>query len=133
MTDPDLFGGTLRPQPTPTRHTRPRKPTVAGRTPTTPAGGTPREALAALADVHDGRLGVLDNTGRIVQFTEHDQVRQAHNDHVITALTRSGYVTENDKDRVSCRHGAIRRPVVPLKLTRAGRELLERWFALHGT
>jgi hypothetical protein len=79
------------------------------------------------------RLGVLDNTGRVVRFTDHEQVRQARNDDVVTALIRSGYVTEDEKNRVSCRHGAVRRPVVPLALTRSGKALFERWAALQGT
>lgn len=138
MTDSDLFGGALSPQQTTTRPGRPRRSTrdTGGQNPsrsfTTP-GGTPREAAAALADIHDGLLGVLDNTDRIVRFTEHDHVRQARNDDVIAALIRSGYVTENDQGRVSCRHGAVRRPVVPLMLTPSGRALLERWSALKGT
>jgi hypothetical protein len=127
----DLFGGTLRPQQT-TSQTRTRANPDTGRSRSfaKPAGGTPREALDALSDIHADRLGVLDNTDRIVQFTDYDQVRQARNDDVIAALVRSGYVTENDKERVSCLHGAVRRPVVPLTLTRTGRALLERWTAL---
>ena len=129
----DLFGGTLHPHQTGTGRRRTNPETASSRSFAKPAGGTPREALDALTDIHAGRLGVLDNTDRIVRFTDHGQVRQTRNDDVITALVKSGYVTENDKERVSCRHGAVRRPVVPLKLTRTGRTLFERWSALHGT
>jgi hypothetical protein len=135
MSEPDLFGGTLQAPAsagTPGR-AAPGSSRSSSRSFAKPAGGTPREALDALADIHHGRLGVLDNTDRIVRFTDWEQVRQARNDDVIAALVRSGYVTENDKDRMSCLHGAVRRPVVPLTLTRTGRTLLERWSALQGT
>ncbi len=129
MTEPDLFGGTLRPTPT----SNCRKTVSPPRAFAVNEGGSPREAAEALADIHNGRLGVLDNTGRVVRFIDHDQVRHGHNDAVVTALVRAGYVTEDDSGRVSCLHGAIRRPVVPLQLTNRGRALLERWSALHGT
>ena len=63
----DLFGGALRPQPTPTRRAKPTGDTAPSREFAKPAGGTPREAHDALADIHHGRLGVLDNTDRIVR------------------------------------------------------------------
>jgi hypothetical protein len=130
MTDFDLFGGALRPtqsSPKPGKTMSPRRSFAAQ------GGGSPREAAEALADIRDGRLGVLDNTGRVVRFIDHDQVRHGDNEGVVVALIRSGYVIEDDRGRVSCLHGAIRRPVIPLKLTGPGRVLLERWSALRGT
>jgi hypothetical protein len=108
-----------RPAPAPRGRTRSRQPI------------TPDRVVPALADVHEGRFGLLDDTDRVMVFEDHDRVRAALDDDLIGSLMWQGYVERRPhRDTVSCRHGAIRRPVTPLRLTKQGHTLLARWGAL---
>jgi hypothetical protein len=106
---------------------------TAGRLPASARspGGSPVRVVGVLQDVRDGRLGVLDATGRVVEFYGDDQVRYSPDEDVTGGLIIQGYIAETgDRYRVTCRHGAIRRPVTPLRLTPDGKRLLLRWSSL---
>jgi hypothetical protein len=127
-TQPDLFGNTASDRPAPAE---PASRPAAPRAPRARSGGSPQMAAEVLAEVNDGRYGVLDTTDRVVVFEDSDRVRHAIEEDVIASLMAGGYVTQKGtRDTVSCHHGAIRRPVTPLRLTPRGRQLLSRWSAL---
>lgn len=93
-----------------------------------PPGGSPQRATEVLGEIRDGRYGVLDTTDRIVWFTDDRHVRHSADEDVVASLMAEGYVVERgDRYRVGCRHGAVIRPVTPLRLTPDGRKLLSRW------
>lgn len=120
-----LFGAQLPATPTPQRDAPPPRPRNAR-----PAA-TPDVARDLLAEVQEGRYGLLDDTDRVVVFEDLDRVRVATDEDAVHALISGGYVQRGPaRETVSCHHGAIRRPVSPLRLTRQGRALLHRWSAL---
>jgi hypothetical protein len=128
MTQPqlDLFTTPGRSAPAPARACLPPR-TRATRTPATPA-----VAQDVLVEIVDGRYGLLDDTDRVVVFEDTDRVRLAVDEDVVHTLTSQGYVQAHPpRDTVSCLHGAIRKPVTPLRLTASGRRLLARWSALR--
>lgn len=99
------------------------------------AGGSPQRAAELLGEVADGRFGLIDDTDRVVVFEDvtgsTGRVRHAVEEDAITALIRSGCVTTSGyRDRLFCLHGAIRRPVTPLRLTPRGDTYRHRWNAL---
>ncbi|WP_209440791.1 hypothetical protein [Amycolatopsis thermoflava] len=88
-------------------------------------------AQDVLAEVQDGRYGLLDDSDRVVLFEDTDRVRIATDEDTVHALMQGRYVERCPaRDTVSCLHGVVRRPVSPLRLTRQGRNLLSRWSAL---
>ncbi len=94
-------------------------------------GGSPARVVRVLQDVRDSRLAVLDTTGQIVERYADDRVRLSPDDDVAAALMAQGYAAEQgDRHRITCKHGAISRPVTPLRLTPDGKRLLLRWAAL---
>ena len=110
------------PAPAHTAHVRSRRSRSTGR---------PEVAAEVLADVHHGRYGLLDDGDRYVMFEDDTCVRLAAEDNVLASLAANGYVERRPaRDTVSCRHGAIRRPVTPLRLTKRGHDLMNRWAAL---
>jgi hypothetical protein len=81
--------------------------------------------------VHHGRYGLLDDGDRFVVFEDDDRIRLAAEDNVLASLMANGYIERRPaRDTVSCRHGVIRRPVTPLRLTKSGHGLMHRWAAL---
>lgn len=99
------------------RNTRPQRPDVAA------------EVLDA---IHHGRLGVLDDSDRVVVFEDDDRVRlSADEDTVISLLAQRYAERRPPRDTVSCLHGVVRKPVSPLRLTRSGAALRHRWAALR--
>lgn len=119
-----LFGTNPDPDPVPsgTAPARPRRSLSTG---------TPEVAADVLADVHHGRYGLLDDGDRYVVFEDDTRVRLAAEENVLASLAAGGYVERRPiRDTVSCRHGAIRRPVTPLRLTKRGHALMHRWGAL---
>jgi hypothetical protein len=93
---------------------------------------TPDVAADVLAEVQHARYGLLDDSDRVVVFEDDDRVRLALDEDTVLNLLAQGYVERRPaRDTVSCHHGAVRRPVIGLRLTRRGRDLLTRWSALH--
>jgi hypothetical protein len=123
MTDQlGLFGTNPEPAPPAAAPARPRR---------SRSTGTPEVAAEVLADVHHGRYGLLDDGDRYVVFEDDTRVRLAAEENVLASLAEGGYVERRPiRDTVSCRHGAIRRPVTPLRLTKRGHALMNRWGAL---
>ena len=81
--------------------------------------------------MHHGRYGLLDDGDRYVVFEDDTRVRLAADENVLASLVANGYVERRPaRDTVSCKHGAIRRPVTPLRLTKSGHALMHRWAAL---
>lgn len=120
----DLFATTTAPAPAPadTARARSRRSRSTGR---------PEVAAEVLADVHHGRYGLLDDGDRYVVFEDDTRVRLATDENVLDSLAANGYIERRPiRDTVSCRHGAIRRPVTPLRLTKSGHALMNRWGAL---
>jgi hypothetical protein len=115
----DLFGTTPEPAAAaPTRATRAR------------TSGRPEVAADVLAEVHHGRYGLLDDSDRFVVFEDDNRVRRAADDDVLASLMAGGYLERRPApDIVTCRHGAIRRLVTPLRLTKRGHGLMSRWQA----
>jgi hypothetical protein len=125
--DPDQFG-LFGAQPAPAEERdcpAPRRRRKRGR------AETPGFAQEALAEVQEGRYGLLDDTDRIVWFEDASHVRLAHDEEIVAGFIRQRYVERCPvRDTLITRHGAIRRPVLPLRLTKDGRALLSRWAAL---
>ena len=107
------------PVPTPRRgrKTRPQRPDLAA------------EVLDA---IHQGQLGMLDDSDRVVVFEDHDRIRLSLDEDIVASLLDERYVERCPaRDRVSCLHGVVRKPVTPLRLTKAGHSLRNRWTALR--
>lgn len=127
----DLFAPTTPPAPDPVESQpcpapRPRRRRGRGSTP------GPEVITQVLTETTAGRFGLLDDSERVVVFEEPDRVRVASEEDLVTGLMASGHLERHPRrDAVSALHGAIRRPVTPIRPTRAGRGLLARWSALH--
>jgi hypothetical protein len=105
------------PPPRRGRKTRPQRPDVAA---------------DVLEDVHLGKLGMLDDSDRVVVFEDHARVRLSLDEDTVVSLLDQRYVERCPaRDRVSCLHGVVRKPVSPLRLTKAGHTLRNRWTALR--
>lgn len=97
-------------------------------------GGSPARAHELLVDVQEGRYALLDTTDRVVRVSGEGRVRHASADDesVIVSLLASRFVAEAPaREATVVRHGAVTRPITPLRLTSAGRQLVSRWSALH--
>ncbi|GAA3044514.1 hypothetical protein [Actinokineospora globicatena] len=92
----------------------------------------PQVAADVLAEIHHGKLGALDDSDRIVVFEDDDRVRVSLDEDTALHLLAQHYIERGPaRDRVSCLHGVIRKPVTPLRLTKTGHALLKRWSVLH--
>ncbi|WP_156755001.1 hypothetical protein [Actinokineospora pegani] len=111
------------PAPEPTPIPRRRRP------PRTP---NPKAAQEILDFATTGRLGVLDDSDRIVAINrDDDRAREVPDSDTVHALIASGYLEPGpNRDVVDARWGITRKPVTPLRLTKTGRALLGRWAAL---
>ncbi|TQJ05446.1 hypothetical protein [Amycolatopsis cihanbeyliensis] len=88
-------------------------------------------AVEVLAEIEQYRYGMLDDTDRVVVFEDTDRVRMALDEDAVHHLISQGYAQRCPaRETVSCHHGAIRKPVTPLRLTKRGRTLLYRWSSL---
>lgn len=98
------------------------------------ASGTPGNPLVAkdvLADVRDGKFGLLDDTDRVMVITGDGHCRAALEEDIVMHLLSIGYVERSPaRETVSCLHGVVRKPILPLRLTRRGRDMLQRWSNL---
>ncbi|MFE3179080.1 hypothetical protein ACFXPA_44380 [Amycolatopsis sp. NPDC059090] len=133
--DPAQLGlfGTVDTAPAP-QSGRQCPPPRASRRKNASGGANPSVAKDVLAEVRDGRFALLDDTDRVLVFEDADRVRAALDEDVVHHLISGGYVSRGgSRDVVSAMHGAIRRPVTPLKLTARGRTTLQRWSNLART
>jgi hypothetical protein len=124
----DLFGAAV-PEIAPASATS--APARPARSSGARCSGRPEVAAEVLTDVHHGKYGLLDDGDRFVVFEDDDRIRLAAEDNVLGSLVSNGYIERRPaRDTVSCRHGVIRRPVTPLRLTKQGHALMHRWAAL---
>jgi hypothetical protein len=93
--------------------------------------GNPLVAKDVLAEVRDGRFGLLDDTDRVMVLDGDGHCRAALEEDVVMHLVSIGYVERSPaRGTISCLHGVVRKPVLPLRLTRRGRDMLHRWSNL---
>jgi hypothetical protein len=93
--------------------------------------GNPLVAKDVLAEVLDGKFGLLDDTDRVVVLDGEGHCRAALEEDIVLHLVSVGYVDRHPyRERISCLHGVVRKPVLPLRLTRRGRDMLQRWSNL---
>lgn len=92
-------------------------------------GGSVDQLALLLNEVHDGRYGLLDATGRAVEVDGDQHCRHTESEAMLDCLLRQRYLKE--ADQVQCRHGVIARPVILLRLTSAGEKLRRRWSHLR--
>ncbi|GAA0614281.1 hypothetical protein GCM10010174_34910 [Kutzneria viridogrisea] len=106
-------------------------PVVVASTSVQPSGlgGSVDLVAQVLVEVHDGRYGLLDSSGRAVEVDGDQHCRYTDADGLLDSLRVQGYLRESDT--VSCRHGVIAKPVTLLKLTGAGEKLRRRWSHLR--
>lgn len=122
--------GMVDPAPTPTSGRQ--CPPARGRKKPKGTSGNPLVAKDVLAEVNDGHYGLLDDTDKVVVFEDGERVRAALDEDIVHHLITNGYVDRSHaRETISCMHGVIRRPVLPLRLTRRGRDMLQRWSNLH--
>ncbi|MCS7483104.1 hypothetical protein ACFFQW_43775 [Umezawaea endophytica] len=100
----------------------------------TPAGygGQPDVLVHVLDDVHDGRYGEIDPTGRVVRLDGDGHCRHADDDvtTIVEHLVSQRFAEQGEF--TSQLQGVIRRKVYKFKLTSAGRKIRTRWFHLRG-
>ncbi|UVS78371.1 hypothetical protein [Actinokineospora sp. UTMC 2448] len=91
------------------------------------------ELVAEVLDlIHHGGLGMLDASDRVVAFEDDTRVRLSTDEDITLSLLEQRYVERRPpRDTVTCLHGAVRKPVTPLRLTKSGHKLLARWTALR--
>ncbi len=106
-------------------------PPARGRRKTLGSPGNPLVAKDVLADVRDGKFGLLDDTDRVMVLDGDGHCCTALEEDIVMHLMINGYVERcTPREEISCKHGAILRPVFPLRLTRRGRDMLQRWSNL---
>lgn len=93
---------------------------------------SPQAAFEALKHVDGGTLALLDDTDRVVDFLgAGGSVRVSRLETVVRHLISQRFIeSEPSRSTVTCLHGVIRKPVTPVRLTKAGKALLHRWSAL---
>lgn len=129
--DHDQLGlfDTVAPAPVarPARACPPARGRTTGRPP-----ANPLVAKEVLAEIQLGRFGLLDDTDRVVVFDDEGHVRAALDEDIVHHLLAGGYADRcPPRDTRSCLHGVVRKPVLPLRLTKTGRAMLQRWSHLH--
>ncbi|HWO66676.1 MAG TPA: hypothetical protein VNO31_42265 [Umezawaea sp.] len=100
----------------------------------TPAGygGQPDVLVHVLDDIHDGKYGEIDPSGRVVRLDGDGHCRHADDD--VTTIVEH-FVSQRFAEQgefTSQLQGVIRRKVYKFKLTTAGRKIRTRWFYLRG-
>nr|CEL16270.1 hypothetical protein [Kibdelosporangium sp. MJ126-NF4]CTQ94194.1 hypothetical protein [Kibdelosporangium sp. MJ126-NF4] len=87
--------------------------------------------MQVLSDIREHKLGLLDDTDRVVVFEDNDRVRVALDEDTVLHLMSQGYVTRSQQGEViSCKWGVRTKPVTPLRLSTRGLALLHRWSVL---
>lgn len=117
-------------KPPPPRVSRSTPPT-RGRGKTRSKAGHPAVVTEVLTELEYGRYGLHDQSDTVVIFEDHDRIRVALDGDAVLNLIQQGYAERCPaRDEVWSLHGVVRKPVVPLRLTKRGRTLLMRWTAL---
>ncbi|MFI5589829.1 hypothetical protein ACIA5G_32600 [Amycolatopsis sp. NPDC051758] len=130
-TDPGQLGLFGTPTPAPPPAPGRACPPARGRRKTLGTPGNPLVAKDVLAEVHDGRFGLLDDTDRVMVLDGEGHCRAAQDDDIVMHLMSIGYIERSPaRETISCLHGVVRKPVLPLRLTRRGRDMLQRWSNL---
>lgn len=95
-------------------------------------GGTPDLMVTVLDLIHDGLIGQLDPSGRVVALDGDGHCRHAEDDvtDVVESLITQRYAAEGEF--TSQLHGVVRKNVHRVKLTNAGHKIRTRWFHLRG-
>ncbi|MEJ2854884.1 MULTISPECIES: hypothetical protein [unclassified Saccharothrix] len=95
-------------------------------------GGTPDLMVWVLDEIHDGRLGQIDRSDRIVRLDGDGHCRHADDDvsAVVESLLGQRYAALGEF--TTQLHGVIRKNVNLVKLTNAGHRVRTRWFHLRG-
>jgi hypothetical protein len=93
-------------------------------------GGQPDAVMEVLSEIRDQRYGIIEKTGRVVEINVDRVCRHSEVEEIILHLQKQRYVDEGEM--IPCRHGAIIKPVNRFKLTKAGRNLYNRWANLKG-
>lgn len=129
--DPGQLGLFATPDPAPAPTPGRACPPARGRRKALGSVGNPLVAKDVLADVRDGKFGLLDDTDRVMVLDGDGHCRTALEEDIVMHLMSIGYIERSpDRERVSCLHGVVRKPVLPLRLTRRGRDTLQRWSNL---
>ncbi|WP_410642663.1 hypothetical protein [Amycolatopsis sp. lyj-346] len=106
-------------------------PPARGRRKATGSPANPLVAKDVLADVREGKFGLLDDTDRVMVLDGDGHCRAAGEEDIVMHLMSVGYVERGPaRETISCLHGVVRKPVLPLRLTRRGRDMLQRWSNL---
>ncbi|WP_148107840.1 hypothetical protein [Kibdelosporangium aridum] len=93
---------------------------------------TPYRAEEALDLIEHGALGVLDN-GRIVDFWDDGRIRHSQYETIVCHLMQQSYVERGPRRTAqSALHGDTRKWATPLRLTKTGHSLFNRWRTLVG-
>lgn len=129
--DPRQLGLFGTPAPAPAPSAGRACPPARGRRTASGSVGNPLVAKDVLADVRDGKFGLLDDTDRVMVIDGDGHCRTAQEDDVVAHLMSIDYVERCPaRETISCLHGVVRKPVLPLRLTRRGRDMLQRWSNL---
>ncbi|EOD70345.1 hypothetical protein [Amycolatopsis vancoresmycina] len=130
-TDPRQLGLFGTPTPAPAPVAGRVCPPARGRRKTTGSPSNPLVAKDVLADVRDGKFGLLDDTDRVMVIDPDGHCRFAGEEDIVVHLMSVGYVERSPaRETISCLHGVVRKPVLPLRLTHRGRDKLQHWSNL---
>jgi len=116
------------PPPTPARQC----PPVRDRKKASGGTGNPLVAKDVLAEVRDGRYGLLDDSDKVVVIEEGERARPALDEDIVHHLIANGYIARcRPGHTMTCVYGIKRSPVLPLQLTGRGKAMLHRWSNLQ--
>ncbi|MBB3662459.1 hypothetical protein FB384_001363 [Prauserella sediminis] len=91
----------------------------------------PHVAREVLAEVAERRFGIVDQTDRVARIDADCGVTQASEEDIVHHLITQDYVELCPmRDTFTGHTARWSRPVSPLRLTKRGRNLLDRWSAL---
>lgn len=107
-------------------------PADSGRVTPAGFGGTPDLLALVLDTIHDGLIGQLDPSGRVVQLDGDGHCRHADDDvtTVVESLLKQRYAAQGEF--TTQRHGVISKNVYRVALTNSGHKIRIRWSHLRG-
>jgi hypothetical protein len=96
-------------------------------------GGQPDVLVRVLDEIHDGRYGQIDPSGRVVVLDGDGHCR--HPDDELTTIVEHLVAQRfaGQGEFTTQLHGAIRKNIYLVKLTNAGHRIRTRWSHLAGT